>query len=179
MSMKDYNIYEDYLILNDKINTKYSSFINEFPLSFKTIEWYLRIYESVGIHEMERCFYKRKNLFNNFSFYFIRQILKFYNKNKNRAIVSIPRLNHVESDTREFLNSEGLLCKEFGKGYSIIFSLIGNELFKLGLYKNLRNFPYENKVDKEFWIGFEKSLKKIIISYSNLIKNLNFKIVIT
>ena len=41
MSMKDYNIYEDYLILNDKINTKYSSFINEFPLSFKTIEWYL------------------------------------------------------------------------------------------------------------------------------------------
>ena len=177
--MKDYNIYADYLILNDRINTKYSSFINEFPLSFKTIEWYLRMHESVGSHEMERYFYKRKSLFNNFSFYFIRQLFKFYTKNKNRAFVSIPRLNHVESDTREFLTSKGMLCKEFGKGYNIINSLIGNDLSNLGLYKNLKNFPYEKKIDKTFWFGFEKSLKKIIISHSSYIKKLNFKIAIT
>lgn len=177
--MKDYNIYADYLILNDKINTKYSSFINEFPLSFKTIEWYLRLYESIGSHEMKRCFYKRKNSFNNFSFYFIRQLFKFYSKTKNRALVNVPRLDHIELDTREFLTNRGIVCKEFGKGFNIIVSLIGNDLFKLGLYNNLKNFPCESNIDKKFWIGFEKSLRKIIKSYSILIKHLNFKIVIT
>ena len=177
--MKDYNIYADYLLLNEKISQKYSSFKNNFPLSFKTIEWYIRIYESVGIHDLERNFFKRKKLFNKYSYFITRNLFKFYPKNKYRAWVSIPRLKNIQDDSREFLNNNGILCEEFGKGYNIIDSLIGNSLSNLGLYKNLKNFPFEKNYDKKFWIGFESSLEKLIISYSKFLKILNFKIVIT
>ena len=177
--MKGYKIYQDYLLLNNTINKKYSGFINEYPLSFKTIEWYLRIYESVGTHELERIFYKRKNAFNRLSIKYIKKIFKFYSPLKNRALVNIPRLINIQSDTRIFLESKSIICEDFGKGYNIIDSFIGNSLLKSGFYDNLHNLPYNDNYDKAFWKNFEQHLIQLISSYSLFLKKLNFKIIIT
>jgi len=178
--MKDYNIYKDYLLLNSKIQDNYCDFIKKFPISFKTIEWYLRLYESVGIHEVERIFFNRKSRFKKYSLNVTRILFNFfYSKNKKRAIVNIPRMNKIQSDTKEFLEIKGITCTEFSKGYNILDSLIGNSLFKLGLYDNLKHFPFNDDYDENFWINFEYNLNKLIINYSHLFNKLNFKIVVT
>ena len=178
--MKDYNIYEDYLLLNSKIQDNYSDFMEKFPVSFKTIEWYLRLYESVGIHEFEKTILKRKSRFEKYSLNLIRIFFNFfYSKNKKRALINIPRIYSIEYDTKEFLETNGITCNEFGKGYNIIDSLIGNSLFKLGLYDNMKNFPFNDSYDEKFWIKFEFDVNKLIIKYFRLFNKLNFKIVVT
>lgn len=169
------NRFQPHLQLNKVLNQEYSTLQLNYPLTYKTVEWYIRIYNTIGKHEFERIVNKQKIGDSKVKLLIWIFIFQFWNSKK--AILHLQRLNSIHDITCSILKKCGLHFWK-NKGNSFVYTIINSNLLKIKWFEFVENLILGNIDDNQI-SKIESQINRIIDDISKFLVNRNINIIVT